>query len=331
MKLKSIFVLTTFLAASGILYYITNQTDPPPSAKPRHVVWDVKMEELAIMAISLPPIGKNESWVKHEDRYWYFDQPDGEMVNKKRWGGGIPLLLSGPGAERLITDNASEKQLENFGLIEPRMKIDLTLENRIIIQIDVGDSTPAAQSYYVRLRDSKEIYTVHESWYHVLERLVLEPPYPDPEEKPKAVDPIVQERQKKEYDLAQANRERGDAYRAEYQKKSGVVQLKSGLLYRVIKKGRGKIPAKNNTVRVHYTGRLINGTIFDSSKKGEPLTFGLEKIIRGWREALQIMQEGANWEVVLPPELAYGKRGSGPKIGYNQTLIFEIELIEVRN
>ena len=103
----------------------------------------------------------------------------------KRWGGGIPLLLSGPGAERLIVDNASEKQLEIFGLIEPRMKIDLTLENRKTIQIDVGDSTPDVQGFYVRLRQSKAIYTVHESWVHVLERLVLEPPYPDPEEKQK--------------------------------------------------------------------------------------------------------------------------------------------------
>jgi len=329
MKLKSIFVLTAMLAASGILYYFTSQTEPPPPTAPRHFVWDVEMEELAKMAISLPPRQKIEAWVKHEDRYWYFDQPDGLKVNMKRWGGGIPLLLSGPGAERLIADNASEKKLGIFGLIEPRMKIDLTLENSKTIQIDVGDSTPDAQGFYVRLRQSKAIYTVHESWYHVLERLVLEPPYPDPEEKPKPVDPKVQERQKKEAELAQANRDRGDAYRAEYQKKSGVVELESGLLYRVINKGSGKIPVGNDTVEVNYSGRLIDGTIFDRSQQGEPLTFGLEKIIRGWRESLQLMQEGAHWEVVIPPELAYGKRGSGSKIGYNQTLIFEIELIEV--
>ena len=146
------------------------------------------MEELAKMAISLPLQGKREAWVKHVDRFWYFDQPEGPKVNMKRWGGGIPLLLSGPGAERLIVDNASEKQLEIFGLIEPRMKIDLTLENRKTIQIDVGDSTPDVQGFYVKLRQSKAIYTVHESWVHVLERLVLEPPYPDPDEKQKPVD-----------------------------------------------------------------------------------------------------------------------------------------------
>ncbi len=206
----------------------------------------------------------------------------------KRWGGGISLLLSGPGAELLIADNASEKQLGIFGLIEPRMKIDLTLENSKTIQIDVGDSTPDAQGFYVRLRHAKVIYTVHETWYHILERLVLEPPYPDPEEKPKPVDPKVQE------------------------------------------KGNGKIPNGNDTIQVNYTGRLIEGTIFDSSQQGEPLTFGLDKIIRGWREVLQLMREGAHWEVVLSPELAYGKRGSGPKIGPNQSLVFEIELIEVK-
>ena len=133
MKLKSILVLTVMLAASGILYYFTSQTEPPPPTKPRPFVWDVDMEELAKMAISLPPHGKREAWVKHEDRYWYFDQTGGPKVNIKRWGGGIPLLLSGPGVERLIADNASEKQLEIFGLIEPRMKIDLTLKNRKII------------------------------------------------------------------------------------------------------------------------------------------------------------------------------------------------------
>ena len=331
MKLKSILVLAVMLAASGILYYFTSQTEPPPPAKPRPFVWDVDMEELAKMEINLPPHGKREAWVKHDDRYWYFDQPERPKVNMKRWGGGIPLLLSGPGAERLIAENASEKQLEIFGLIEPRMKIDLTLENRKTILIDVGDSTPDAQGFYVRLRQSKAIYTVHESWYHVLERLVLEPPYPDPEEKPKPVDPKVQERRKKEAELARANRDRGDTFRTEYQKKSGVIELEIGLLYRVIKEGKGNIPAGNDTVQVHYTGRLIDGTVFDRSPQGEAITFQLGGVIRGWREALQLMRKGAHWEVVLPPELAYGRRGSGEKIGPNQTLVFEIELIEVRN
>ena len=288
------------------------------------------MEELARMAISLPQLGKQEAWVKHEDRYWYFDQPEGPKVNMKRWGGGIPLLLSGPGTERLIADNASEKQLGFFGLLEPSMKIDLTLENKREIKIDVGDSTPDAQSFYVKLRQSNHVYTVHESWYHVLERLVVEPPYPDADEKPKSIDPKEQERIKKEALLAKNNREKGDEFRSKYRERTGVVELESGLLYRVLKKGVGKKTSGNDKLLVNYSGRLIDGSIFDSSKKGEPLEFSLDRVIKGWREVLQLMKEGAQWEVVIPPELAYGRRGSGQEIGPNETLVFEIELVKIR-
>jgi FKBP-type peptidyl-prolyl cis-trans isomerase len=330
MKLKSIFVLAMMLAASGILYYFTSQTDPPPPAKPRHFVWDVEMDDLARMAISLPRRGKKEAWVKHEDRYWYFDQTGGPKVNIKRWGGGIPLLLSGPGAERLIDDNASEKKLWIFGLIEPRMTIDLTLEDKRKIKIDVGDSTPDAQGFYVKLRKSNDIYTVHESWYHVLERLVVEPPYPNPDEKPKRIDPKEQERIKKESVLARNNREKGDEFRSKYKERTGVVELERGLLYRVLKKGVGKKTSGNDKLLVNYSGRLIDGSIFDSSKKGEHLEFSLDRVIKGWREVLKMMEEGAQWEVVIPPELAYGRRGSGQEIGPNETLVFEIELFKIR-
>ena len=330
MKLKSIMVLAVMLAGSGILYYYTSRTESPPPTKPRPIVWDVDMEELAKMAISLPAQGKREAWVKHYDRYWYFDQPGGPKVNMKRWGGGIPLLLSGPGAERLITDNASKKQLDIFGFLKPSMKIDLTLENSKIIQIDVGDSTPDAQGFYVKLRKSNDVYTVHESWYHVLERLVVEPPYPDPDEKPKRIDPKEQERSKKESLLARNNREKGDEFRSKYKERTGVVELERGLLYRVLKKGVGKKTSENDKLLVNYSGRLIDGSIFDSSKKGGPLEFSLDRVIKGWREVLKLMGEGAQWEVVIPPELAYGRRGSGQEIGPNETLMFEIELVKIR-
>ena len=130
MKLKSIMVLTLMLAASGIIFYYTSQSESLPPTKPRPIVWDVDMEELGKIEISLPTRRKREVWTKHEDRYWYFDQPGGDKVNMKRWGGGIPLLLSGPGAERLIADNASKKQLGIFGFQKPSMKINLTLENK---------------------------------------------------------------------------------------------------------------------------------------------------------------------------------------------------------
>ena len=193
MGLRSLLALAVFLVVLGVVYHYSSQTEPPPPAEPRPFVWDVEMEELANMSISLPPEEKSESWVKHDDRYWYFDEPDGPKVNMKRWGGGIPPLLSGPGAERRIAADASDEQLEIFGMNAPQMQIDLTLENRKTIEIDVGDPTPDRQGYYVRLRASRDIYTVHESWYHVLERLVLDPPYPDPDEEEKPLDPEEQE------------------------------------------------------------------------------------------------------------------------------------------
>ena len=189
MHQRSLLILTSVLIALSAFYYTTKKNDTPPPKKTRYFVWNVEMDELAKMEISLPRLEKKEAWFKHEDRYWYFDQTEWPKVNMKRWGGGIPLLLSGPGAERLITDNASENQLDFFGLLKPSMQVDLTLENKKIIKIDVGDNTPDAQSFYVKLRQSNDVYTVHESWYHVLERLVLEPPYPDPDVKPKSIDP----------------------------------------------------------------------------------------------------------------------------------------------
>lgn len=96
----------------------------------------------------------------------------------QRWGGGIPLLLSGPGAERLIAAAATDKQLESYGLKAPRMKIELTLKNEDTILVDIGDRTPDGQTYYIKKRDSQAVYTVDHTWYEVLERLVREPPYP---------------------------------------------------------------------------------------------------------------------------------------------------------
>ena len=175
--------MVVILIATGVSFYISSRPEPELPPKPRPYVWSVDMEELKAMAISLPPEGISEAWVKHEDRYWYFDQPNGLKVNTKRWGGGIPLLLSGPGAERLIAGEVTADQLGIYGLKDPKMKIALTLENEDIITVEVGDSTPDGQAYYIKLIDSRDVYSVHHTWYDVLERLVLDPPYPEPEEK----------------------------------------------------------------------------------------------------------------------------------------------------
>jgi FKBP-type peptidyl-prolyl cis-trans isomerase FklB len=130
---------------------------------------------------------------------------------------------------------------------------------------------------------------------------------------------------------ADASRERSAAYLEENAKMEGVVVTDSGIQYRVLEEGSGATPGAEDTVVVHYRGTLIDGTEFDSSyKRGQPATFALGGIIPGWQEALQLMKEGDRWEVIIPSELAYGERGAGGVIGPNETLVFEIELMEVK-
>ncbi len=126
----------------------------------------------------------------------------------------------------------------------------------------------------------------------------------------------------------EANQKEGEAFLAEKAKSEGVVVLESGLQYKVIEEGTGAVPEPENTVEVHYKGTLIDGTEFDSSyKRGVPAQFGVTQVIPGWVEALQLMKEGAKWELYVPSSLAYGPGGTGGAIGPNQTLIFEVELL----
>lgn len=129
--------------------------------------------------------------------------------------------------------------------------------------------------------------------------------------------------------LADANSKEGASFLTANAKKDGVKTTASGLQYKVITEGSGAKPTLQNKVLAHYRGTLINGAEFDSSyARGEPATFGVANVIAGWTEALQMMPEGSKWEVYIPSDLAYGFGGSGPKIGPNATLIFEIELLK---
>ncbi|MCG8601209.1 MAG: FKBP-type peptidyl-prolyl cis-trans isomerase [Verrucomicrobiales bacterium] len=111
---------------------------------------------------------------------------------------------------------------------------------------------------------------------------------------------------------------------------SGMKKTYSGLQYQVIREGTGRRPSQYQRVKVHYHGTLPNGTVFDSSvQRGQPASFGLNQVIAGWTEGIPLMREGAKYRFIIPPHLAYGARGMPPKIGPNQTLIFDVELIQV--
>ncbi len=130
--------------------------------------------------------------------------------------------------------------------------------------------------------------------------------------------------------VAEKNKKEGEAFLAANKKKLGVKVLPSGLQYKVITEGKGPSPKETDTVTVNYRGTLIDGTEFDSSyKRNEPATFPVKGVIKGWTEALQLMQEGAKWQLFIPASLAYGERGAGAMIGPNATLIFEVELLKI--
>ena len=123
----------------------------------------------------------------------------------------------------------------------------------------------------------------------------------------------------------------GEAFLAENARKEGIVTLPSGLQYQVLQEGNGKSPKATDQVKCHYEGTLINGKVFDSSyRRGEPATFPLNGVIAGWTEGLQLMKEGAKYRFFIPFNLAYGTRGAGQDIPPYATLIFDVELIEVK-
>ena len=128
-----------------------------------------------------------------------------------------------------------------------------------------------------------------------------------------------------------ANKTEGEAFLAANKTKEGVMTTPSGLQYKILKAGTGPKPTATDTVVCNYRGTLINGTEFDSSyKRGQPLTFPVNGVIKGWTEALQLMPVGSKWQLFIPAQLAYGERGAGADIGPNATLIFEVELVSIQ-
>ena len=131
-------------------------------------------------------------------------------------------------------------------------------------------------------------------------------------------------------EAATQNKQLGEAFLTENAKREGINVTASGLQYEVLESGKGDSPEAKGRVEVHYTGKLIDGTVFDSSvERGVPATFGVTQVIPGWVEALQLMHEGDKWRLYIPSDLAYGPQGAGGIIGPNCTLIFDVELLRV--
>lgn len=140
---------------------------------------------------------------------------------------------------------------------------------------------------------------------------------------------MQEEQMKQMEELAEKNKAAGETFLAENAEREGVQTTESGLQYEVIEEGNGESPGATDQVQVHYTGELLNGDVFDSSReRGEPVTFGLNQVIPGWTEGLQLMSEGARYKLYIPSELAYGQ-GGNQAIGPNETLVFDVELLAV--
>ncbi|OPZ99704.1 MAG: Outer membrane protein MIP precursor [Bacteroidetes bacterium ADurb.Bin408] len=150
----------------------------------------------------------------------------------------------------------------------------------------------------------------------------------------KIIEDFQIEHQKKQEELAakkaEENKKAGQQFLENNKKKAGIKETASGLQYEVIKEGTGKAPTLNSKVTVHYEGKLVDGSIFDSSyERNEPITFPLNGVIQGWQEGLQLMKEGSTYMLYIPSNLGYGERGAGQVIPGNATLIFKVELIKV--
>ena len=151
------------------------------------------------------------------------------------------------------------------------------------------------------------------------------------EEMQKILAAYQQKEQQERADKATNNKEDGVKYLTNNKNNEGVVETESGLQYKILKAGEGKKPSADDTVVVHYRGTLIDGTEFDSSySRGEPVELGVNRVIQGWQEALQLMPVGSKWQIAVPSNLGYGERGAGGVIGPNATLLFDIELIEIK-
>ena len=181
MKLRLLVILGVVVAGLAVVFVLTSGRDETEDKNARPVMWSFDLRDLHRVEIALPYEELAEAWYQ-TDRVWYFDRPGPPLVDMDRWGGGVPYLLSGPGANRLITDEVPPEDLEIFGLLAPRMTIHMEHGGEHgggpgVIDLAIGDETPDTFSFYIQLVGTRKVYTVDRSWYEIMERLVAEPPY----------------------------------------------------------------------------------------------------------------------------------------------------------
>ena len=180
MRSRNILALLIVLLLFGGFYYFSNAPEPVKNPDPQNFVWMIEMDDIVHIDLSMPHEGLDEQFIKisEEDKFpWYFDDPQRSPIDVQRWGGGVTLLLSGPGADRVIANNASPETLREFGLEDPVMVIKLLLSNGREMIINVGDATPNGANYYVQAPSTNDVALVDASWYNVIAGLVTNPPH----------------------------------------------------------------------------------------------------------------------------------------------------------
>ena len=180
MRVRFFAVLGVIAVVSAVVRVLVVSGGPEQAeeqpGRPR--IWSFDMRDLYRVEIALNDVGLSEAWFRTEDRVWYFDRPDRPRVDMDRWGGGVPFLLSAPRATRIIADDIPAQDLVVYGLDQPRMSLHLEHgEKPDVVDVIVGDQTPDGISYYLQLIGTGTVYTVDHTWYDIMERLVLEPPY----------------------------------------------------------------------------------------------------------------------------------------------------------
>jgi hypothetical protein len=178
LKLRSITILLVVVAVLGVILFAVTRPKPTTPVESIPYIWDFNMDDLQHIVLSLPRSEQSESFILHEDRYFYFDVENGSIVDMVRWGGGIPLLLSGPRADRVLVKNATDALLKEYGFEQPNLAISLILSDNTLFNIELGNATPSGNTYYIRIAGERDIYTVDSSWYDVISGLVTNPPYP---------------------------------------------------------------------------------------------------------------------------------------------------------